>query len=230
METKIPKKIHYCWFWRNPKPADFLTYLETWRKHCPDYEIIEWNEDNFDISSCEYAKKAHENKKWAFVVDYVRFAVLEKEWWIYMDTDIEICKNLDRFLTDSCFIWFQDRKDVDWAIIWAEKNHPFIIEMVKFYKSYKWNKNLVLPYLLSSILKKHWLKRNNQEQEVFWVHIYKNHFFYPFAYYEKPTQDMVKEETYAIHWYRWSWLPAWVIKYIFPVIWVWKRLFKSFIY
>jgi mannosyltransferase OCH1-like enzyme len=56
-----------------------LTYLETWKKYCPDYEIIEWNENNFDINSCEYAKKAYENKKWAFVVDYVRFAVLEKE-------------------------------------------------------------------------------------------------------------------------------------------------------
>lgn len=227
METtnKIPKKIHYCRFWWKPKPNDFLTYLETWKKNCPDYEIIEWNENNFDINSCEYSKKAYENKKWAFVVDYVRFAVLEKEWWIYMDTDVEVCKNLDRFLTDSCFLWFQEKIAVDWAIIWAEKNHPFVSEMVKFYKNYKWNRNPVLPYLTTKILRKFWLKTNNQEQILdSGIHIYKNHFFYPFAYYEKPSKDMITDETYAIHWYRWSWLPAWVVKYSFPIIWVWKKI------
>ena len=230
METnKIPKKLHYCRFWWKTKPNDFLTYLETWKKYCPDYEIVEWNENNFDINSCEYAKKAYENKKWAFVVDYVRFAILDQEWWIYMDTDVEVCKNLDRFLTDSCFLWFQEEIAINWAIIWAEKNHPFISEMVKFYKNYKWNRNLVLPYLTTKILKKFWLKTNNQEQILDSdIHIYKKHFFSPFAYYEKPTDDMITPETYAIHWYKASWLPARVVKYIFPIIWVWKGFLKIF--
>lgn len=224
----IPKKLHYCWFWWKPKPTDFLLYLESWKKYCPDYDIIEWNENNFDINSCKYAKKAYENKKWAFVVDYVRFAILEKEWWIYMDTDVEIYKNLDRFLNDWCFVWFQDEKDVNWAIIWAEKNHPFIKEMVWFYKKHKLNNNPVLPYIMTKILKKHWLVRKNKEQKVNWVHIYKNHFFYPFAYYEKPSSDMIKDETYAVHWYSWTWLPSWIINYIFPIIWAWKKFLKRF--
>lgn len=224
MENKIPKKIHYCWFWRNPKPNDFLWYLESWKKFCPDYEIIEWNEDNFDISKCEYAKKAYENKKWAFVVDFVRFAVVEKEWWIYLDTDVEICQNIDRFLTDSCFLWFQEKSAVDWAIFGAEKNHPFVKEMTDFFYNYKWNRNLVLPYLVTKNLKKHWLKTNNEEQEIYWVHTYPSKFFYPFAYYENFSKDLVSQDTYAIHWYRASWLPVWIVKYTFPLIWIWKKI------
>ena len=178
METKIPKKIHYCWFWKNDKPQDFLTFLETWKKYCPDYEIIEWNEDNFDLSLCEYTKRAYDNKKWAFVSDYVRFAVLEKHGGIYMDTDVEVYKNLDIFLNDSCFLWFQDKKNLWGAVIWCEKNHPFISEVVEFYKNYDWYNYFVLPYLIMRILRKYWLKNDNKEQIVNNVHIYSSNFFW----------------------------------------------------
>ena len=61
----IPKKIHYCWFGGNPLPESFHICLASWKKHLPDYEIIEWNETNFDINCCEYVKLAAEKKKWA---------------------------------------------------------------------------------------------------------------------------------------------------------------------
>ena len=72
----IPKTIHYCWFGGNKKPALIKKCIESWKKFCPDYEIKEWNENNFNINCNEYVQKAHEMKKWAFVADYARFFVL----------------------------------------------------------------------------------------------------------------------------------------------------------
>ena len=94
----IPKKIHYCWFGGNPLPEDVKEYIASWRKYCPDYEIIEWNESNFDINCCAYVKEAYEAKKWAFVTDYVRLYALYHHGGIYMDTDVEVVKSLNDLL------------------------------------------------------------------------------------------------------------------------------------
>jgi len=72
----IPKIIHYCWFGNNPKPNSVLKCIESWKKFCPDYEIKEWNETNFDININLYCKQAYEAKKWAFATDYIRLWVI----------------------------------------------------------------------------------------------------------------------------------------------------------
>lgn len=87
------KKIHYCWFGGNPKNSQILDCISSWRKFFPDWEIIEWNETNFDIkNSCKYVQKAYKKKKWAFVSDYVRFWVLNKYGGLYLDTDVLVLK------------------------------------------------------------------------------------------------------------------------------------------
>ena len=91
----IPKIIHYCWFGRNPLPALTLKCIESWNTHLPDYEIIEWNEDNFDVNQFSFAKDAYDSKKYAFVSDVCRLYVLSKYGGIYLDTDMEILKPLD---------------------------------------------------------------------------------------------------------------------------------------
>ena len=68
----IPKVIHYCWFGRNPLPPLAKKCIESWKKYCPDYEIKEWNEDNFPMGYNDYVKEAYEAKKWAFITDVVR--------------------------------------------------------------------------------------------------------------------------------------------------------------
>ena len=88
----IPKIIHYCWFGRNSKSKIILKCIESWRKFMPDYEIIEWNEDNFNVKQNEYVKSAYNNKKWAFVSDYARMKVLYQYGGIYFDTDVELLK------------------------------------------------------------------------------------------------------------------------------------------
>lgn len=104
----IPKKIHYMWFGRNPLPALTKKCIKSWKKYCPDYEIILWNEDNFDIGSCpRYVREAYECKKWAFVSDYVRLKIVHDEGGIYLDTDVELIKSIDHLLDTTAFFGFE---------------------------------------------------------------------------------------------------------------------------
>ena len=92
----IPKIIHYCWFGGNPLPESALKCIASWRKFLPDYEIKEWNENNFPIEKCPlYAKQAYQSKKWAFVSDYARFKILYDYGGLYFDTDVELIKPID---------------------------------------------------------------------------------------------------------------------------------------
>lgn len=94
----IPKVIHYCWFGGNEKSEIIKQCIASWKKYCPDYEIIEWNESNFDINCCQYVKEAYEAKKWAFVSDYARYKIIYEHGGIYLDTDVELLDNLDKYL------------------------------------------------------------------------------------------------------------------------------------
>ena len=128
------KIIHYCWFGRGEKPKDVIKSIESWKKFCPDYEIIEWNEDNFDISSHPYTKKAYELKKWAFVSDYARLYIVYNEGGVYLDTDVEIVKNLDPLLENEAYMGFEDEKYVNTGSgFGAEKGHSFLLENMKAY-------------------------------------------------------------------------------------------------
>ena len=100
----IPKIIHYCWFGGGPISPESRRCMESWKKYCPDYKIIEWNEQNFDISTSRYAQQAYEAKKYAFVSDYVRLAVLYEYGGIYLDTDVELVRPLDELLEYKGFI------------------------------------------------------------------------------------------------------------------------------
>ena len=100
----IPKVIHYCWFGGKEIPEEFRNYIETWRKYCPDYQIKEWNENNFDLSTSDFAKEAYKEKKWAFVSDYARLKIIYDEGGIYLDTDVELLKSLDELIKEECFL------------------------------------------------------------------------------------------------------------------------------
>lgn len=105
----IPKIIHYCWFGNNEKPKLALKCIKSWRRYCPDYQIIEWNEENFDIQSCPlYVRQAYSEKKWAFVTDYVRLKVVYKYGGVYLDTDVELIKSLDQLLENQAFFGFEN--------------------------------------------------------------------------------------------------------------------------
>ena len=129
----IPKKIHYCWFGENSLPDDALKCIESWKKFCPDYEIIEWNEDNFDINYNDFTKQAYEQKKWAYVSDVARLWVLYNYGGIYMDTDVEVYKPLDEFLNEEGFTGFECEHYPVTATLGASKGNPVIKLMLDFY-------------------------------------------------------------------------------------------------
>ncbi len=135
----IPKKIHYCWFGRNPKPALAEKCIKSWRRFCPDYEIIEWNEDNFDVRQIPYCAEAYDAKKWAFVTDYARLKILYEQGGLYFDTDVEMIRSIDDLLEIPCFMGIERSSryvEVNTGLgIGAEAGHPLIAEMLHDYES-----------------------------------------------------------------------------------------------
>ena len=103
----IPKKIHYCWFGGNPLPPLALKCIDSWKKYFPDYEIIEWNENNFDVCCIDYVREAYEAKKWAFVSDYARFKILYEQGGLYFDTDVEVIRDMSDIIRAGAFMGFE---------------------------------------------------------------------------------------------------------------------------
>ena len=129
----IPKKIHYVWVGGKEKPEDIKRCMETWKTHLSDYEIIEWNENNFDINSHAFTKTAYAAKKWAYVSDYIRAYVIYNEGGIYLDTDVLILDNFDEFLNDRAFVGYENADYPFTAVFGAEKGHPFVKNMLDYY-------------------------------------------------------------------------------------------------
>lgn len=137
----IPKIIHCCWFGGNPKPEMIQKCINSWHKFCPDYQIIEWNESNFDVSINLYVKEAYENKKWAFVSDYVRLFALYNYGGVYLDTDCEVLKELDVFLNHNGVVGgYEEEVYISTATMFSEKGNKWIKSLLDYYD----NKHFVL--------------------------------------------------------------------------------------
>ncbi len=133
-KDKIPKKIHYCWFGNTDIPDYLKKYIESWYKYCPNYEIIRWDEKNYDISKNRYMKEAYECKKWAFVPDYARLDIIYNEGGIYLDTDVELLSSLDKLLKDDIFFGFSGNFQIGIGVgFGAIEKHPFIKELRDYY-------------------------------------------------------------------------------------------------
>lgn len=137
---KIPKRIHYCWFGGKEKPELVKKCVESWKEHMPDYELVEWNDDNFDLTAHgNYVKEAAAANKWAFVTDYVRLWALYNYGGIYMDCDVQVFKPLDRFLKHRAFTGHETEELLVTATMGAEPEHPWIGNLLGFYKNAKFN-------------------------------------------------------------------------------------------
>ena len=133
----IPKVIHYCWFGRGPKSDLANKCIESWKRILPEYEIKEWNEDNFDLNKYKYAAEAYENRKFAFVTDVVRLYALYTEGGIYMDTDVEVLKSFDPFLHHVMFSGFETNYTVPTGMMAAEKGSFWAKELLDQYNDRK---------------------------------------------------------------------------------------------
>lgn len=205
----IPKRIHYCWFGGNPLPELAIKCIESWKKYCPEYEIIEWNEKNFDLNCNRYVSEAYKCKKWAFVTDYVRLYAMVTQGGIYMDTDVEVLKNLDIFLEKRAFSGFETEKSIPTGIMACEKDFPLFKELLDEYKErafIKENGEMDLTTNVTAITNtclKHGLSLNNQLQQISDFTLYPKEFFCP-KNYETGKIECTKN-TYTIHHFSGSW-------------------------
>ena len=130
----IPKVIHYCWFGKGELPPLAKKCIKSWEKYCPDYEIVLWNEENFDFSCNRYMREAYESKKWAFVSDYARLKIVYEHGGIYLDTDVEIIKPFDDLLEKGAFMGFDEKGIVATGLgFGAEKGNEIIGEFLRDY-------------------------------------------------------------------------------------------------
>ena len=176
----IPKIIHYVWVGGNPKPKNIQRCMKTWTKHLQDYQIIEWNEHNFDIHENKYVEQAYQAKKWAFVSDFIRAKVVYEMGGIYMDTDVLVLDNLHDLLGNRAFVGFENKENPFTAVFGAEKGHPLIKDMLSYYddRDFTFDKQDQLAGVntvsVSDILKnKYGAQPNNKEQQLQeGIHVY----------------------------------------------------------
>ena len=208
----IPKIINYCWFGGNPFPPVVKQCMDSWRKYCPDYQIKEWNESNFDLGSCRYAKQAYDDQMWAFVSDYARLKILFDFGGIYVDTDVEILRNLDPLLLNNAFMGFQDDLVVNTGLICGSIPKLSIIgELVREYETLefinidgKYNLTPCVDYQ-TRLLERYGLVRENRIQWVEGIKIFPTDYFCPFNIYTGKLK--ITDMTYSFHKFEGSWAP-----------------------
>ena len=203
--TCIPKVIHYCWFGKNKIPEQFQKYIDTWKQWCPDYQIVEWNESNYDIEKNVYMKTAYEQKRWGFVPDYARLDIIYNHGGIYLDTDVEICKSFDDLLNANFFCGFQRNFFVALGLgFGAVKHNAIIKEFRNFYDDLEFNLT-PSPSYQTKVLKKHGLVCNNTFQNLGnGAFVYPTDFFDPQGF---PSGIIRKtENTHSIHHYSETWV------------------------
>ena len=208
----IPKKIHYFWFGGKEKSEDIKKYIDSWKKHLPEYEIIEWNETNFDLKQNKFVKEAYENKKWAFITDYGRLQVLYKYGGIYMDTDVEVVKNLDKLLLNKAFTGMEGNKHCVTGTMGGVKGHKWIKLLLSYYDDKSFFKEdgsldtKTNTVIITNMTKKYygWKEENGIQ------HLKDGLVIYPHEYlcaksFRTGLVDITKN-TYTIHHFKGSWL------------------------
>ena len=208
----IPKIIHYCWFGGNSLPPLAINCIASWKKYLPEYEIIEWNESNFDFDMFPFAKEALENKKYAFISDVCRLYVLKEQGGIYMDTDVEVLKPLDVFLNKTAFSGFENDDFVPTGIMATEKGSVWASEMLAYYNNRSFVKECGAldttsnTFIITQLMKEKGFKMNNTFQEIKgYVTFYPNDYFCPKSY--KTGNIELTENSYCIHHFAKSWIP-----------------------
>ena len=206
----IPKIIHYCWFGGKPKPELAEKCIQSWKKFCPDFEILEWNETNFDISTApNYVKQAYEARRWAFVTDYVRLKALTELGGVYMDTDVEVIRPLDPYLKHKAFAGFENETSIQTGLLACEKDFPLFRSFMEYYDTAQFIREdgsadtTTNVQILSEICKKHGFVPNGRFQQVEGLAIYPKDIFCPVEY---DTMKLKKtRRTVTIHWFSGSW-------------------------
>ena len=213
----IPKKIHYCWFGRNPLPESAQKCIASWRKFFPDYEIIEWNEDNFDINAIPYTAQAYEAKKFAFVSDYARFKILYEHGGLYFDTDVEVIRPMEDIIAQGPFMGNEiDPKDGQTGDVapglglGAYAGMLFYKQILDEYGKLTFrnedgslNQKTIVKYT-SELLLEYGLSAQSGIQNIAGLSIYPSEYFNPLD--DATGRLRITPNTRSIHWFTKTWL------------------------
>lgn len=207
----MKKYIHYCWFGPKPLPKLAKQCIKSWKKYLPDYEIIKWSEENFNIEECPFVKEAYENKKYAFVADYARAKALKEYGGIYFDTDMKVIKDISHLFNCNTFLGVEDTGFVAVGV-WYEKNKNAktptkLLEKYQSMKGFDPNEvnNYTIPVLISDILEVKRGKINEILHLDDGIDIYPRDYFYPYSFNWK--DKMFTDNTCMIHYYDATWIP-----------------------
>ena len=208
---KIPPVIHYCWFGNNPLPDLYKRCIESWHKYCPDYEIIEWNEKNCDMKDNLYSKQAYEVGKYGFVPDYFRLKIIYENGGIYLDTDVELIKNLDDLRHEEAFCGLQYPGQVALGLgFGAMSGNQMVRELMRTYESIAFIKEdgsmneTASPFYQTNDLIRSGMKYGNKQQYVEGMCIYPTEVLSPINIYVNTYE--ITGNTYAIHHFDGSWV------------------------
>jgi len=209
--NNIPKKIHYCWFGYKELPDSAKKCIESWKKYCPDYEIICWNEKNLNINKYKFAQSAYEDRRWAFVSDVFRVDIIYEHGGLYFDTDVEVIKNLDDLLMNEAFAGFEGMEYIAFGLgFGAKAKNKTIKEMLDVYSTLDYNKykekieKIASPILFTQIFSAKGLIKNGSMQVIEGFKLYPEDYFAP----KNPISRLlnITDNTYSIHHYDASWV------------------------
>ena len=206
----IPKTIHYCWFGGNPLPMSVKKCIKSWKEKCPDYKIIQWNENNFDVNSHPFVKAAYKSRAWAFVSDFARLKIIYEQGGIYLDTDVELLKNLDPLLEYDSFFAIQQYSHLcATGLGFGGIKGSFIVkEMLKIYDNIEFDiakkEQIACPILNDKAIKNlGYFYNENEPVLINRVMVYPPQYFDPYA--PGTTKSLLCKNTISIHHYSASW-------------------------
>lgn len=222
----IPKKIHFCWLSGDEYPPLIKFCIETWKRVLPDYEIILWDTNRFDINSIPWVKEAYEAKKYAFAADYIRYYALYTEGGIYLDSDVEVLKSFTPLLGSRSFVGFEAATEmVEAAIVASEPDMPWCKAIMDFYVDRHFDPAMdkaqfLAPVIAGNILRAMYpdFPTSMPTQPIFLssgdIAVYPAHYFSPIKFdieknYSNSKMSSSKysknKDTYCIHRFNASW-------------------------
>ena len=205
----IEKKIHYVWIGGSKGNLENIC-INSWSEKLQQFQIIEWNEKNIDIEKEIKGKKflevCYQKKLWAFISDYIRIKVLYEHGGVYMDTDMQILRDISPILeTEEVFFGYEDEKYIAAGIIGAKKGHKLFKQLLDFYESDILSADFyTIPKLITNIVEKNY-KQLDKNHYTDGITIFDREYFYPFSYREEFYPKCITENTYGIHWWGKSW-------------------------
>lgn len=220
----IPKIIHYCWFGGKPIPEEYKKYMASWKKYMPDYELKEWNENNFDVNSIPYTSEAYKIGKYAYVSDYARLKIMYEYGGIYLDTDVELIKPLNDIISKGGFMAFEKNTNAQEGELLnvalglgfaVEPKNAIIKEIMSYYENHHFIypdghlEQITIVKITTDILKSKGLTKSDIPVKIQNITIYPWDYFCPIEFLSNKIE--LSANTHSIHHYSASWM-SWIDK------------------